>query len=426
MRYDELRRLGTALVATALASAACGDSASSDGGTTDDGASDDSPTTSGEGSEPDGDTGDDGETDGGGETGTDTGGDTDTGEDTGPPPEPETLLLFDNVVFYDGYAETVDEPVPDDVIRLSNALYATRLTQAHLDSIQTILRMQVVIGALCDNYDRIGSVNLAIVPQGAEDYDPGAVDRLELARFITPFMDMNKQPDTVPFEYDLHDVVPILKDESLLADHDLWLELSVFGVPYAANNEVAGCAGRNDTSRGSLALYTDSSEEARQFDLLIPLAISERFNNYAEGASDAVGTTKKTIAFELLEDTDEAQVVFIISNHGANSGGEEYNRREHKVYVDGSLAMVFTPGRESCEPFRMYNTQANGIYGPYPRTDEEWQSFSNWCPGDVIDTRVFSWGPVAAGTHEFVIDVPDAVFADGQGNFPLSLYVQAR
>jgi hypothetical protein len=74
----------------------------------------------------------------------------------------------------------------------------------------------------------------------------------------------------------------------------------------------------------------------------------------------------------------------------------------------------------------MYNTQANGIYGPAPKSDAEWQSFSNWCPGDVIDIRTIAWGPVDAGVHELVIDVPDATFADAQGDFPLSLYLQAR
>ena len=73
-----------------------------------------------------------------------------------------------------------------------------------------------------------------------------------------------------------------------------------------------------------------------------------------------------------------------------------------------------------------FNTQANGIYGQYPRSDEEWQMFSNWCPGDVIDTRIFAWGAAKAGPHEFVIDVPDATFADMQGNFPFSLYVQTE
>ncbi len=339
---------------------------------------------------------------------------------------PANLLLMDSVIFYDGYAATVDEPVPDGIVRLSNALYTTRLSDAQLAMIAPNLQMQVLIGALCDNYDRIGSVQLALVPKGAETYDPAMVERIEVARFITPFMNKNKEPDTVPYEWDIDDVAAILTNAELQAQYDFWIELAVFGVPYAANTEVAGCADRNDVFRGWLALYTDSTNEPADYDRLIPLAIDEAFNNYQEGASDMVGTTRKTVEITLDADTEATQLVLITSNHGANAGGEEYNRREHHVYLDGELALQYRPGRDSCEPFRMYNTQGNGIYGPTPRTDAEWQSFSNWCPGDVIDTRTIQWGAVAAGTHELVIDVPDAEFVGGQGNIPFSLYLQAR
>ncbi len=351
---------------------------------------------------------------------------TGVGESTGAPPEPQLLTLMENIVFYDGYAGLVDEPVPDGVIRHSNALNAVKLTDEQADAIQTTLQLGVVVGALCDNYDRIGSVNLALVPKGAKTYVPAEVSRLELARFITPFMNMNKDPKTVPYQWDANNVVPILKDPELRAEYDMWFELYIFGVPYAANTEVAGCKDRNDTQLGTLLLYTDSTKEAEDFTVLLPLAISEAFNNYAEGASDMVGTTRKTIEFDLKQDTAETQLVLITSNHGANQGGEEYIRRQHYVYVDDALAAYYTPGRDTCEPFRKYNTQGNGIYGPSPKSDAEWQSFSNWCPGDIIDTRIISLGSLGSGPHTFAIDVPDAKFAGGQGDFPFSLYIQAR
>ncbi|WAS90740.1 peptide-N-glycosidase F-related protein [Nannocystis punicea] len=356
-------------------------------------------------------------------------GTTDVGSTTGPdepPPEPESFPVLQDIVFYDGYAATVDEPIPEGVLRHSNALVATRFTDEMLAKVQTTLTLGVIVGALCDNYDRLGSVNLALVPKGAQTYVPAEVDRIEVARFITPFMDMNKHPMTVPYEWQASDLVPIFKDPDLLAEYDFWFELSIFGVPYAANNEVAGCADRNDTQLGTLLLYTDSKKPAPDFGVLVPVAISQDFNNYTEGASDELGTTRKTVTFELPADTADAQLVLITSNHGANAGGEEYIRREHYVYVDGEMVLQYKPGRPSCEPFRPYNTQPNGIYGPYPQSDEDWQSFSNWCPGDVIDTRIIPWGAASAGTHEFVIDVPDATFVDMQGNFPFSLYVQAQ
>jgi hypothetical protein len=114
----------------------------------------------------------------------------------------------------------------------------------------------------------------------------------------------------------------------------------------------------------------------------------------------------------------------ITSNHGANSGGEEYIRRIHNIYFDQNLVLTYTPGEPSCEPYRVYNTQGNGIYGPNPRTDAQWQSFSNWCPGAAIPIREINLGFLNNGAHTFKIDVPAAVFANNEGNFPVSLYLQ--
>lgn len=340
--------------------------------------------------------------------------------------EPISLTIFDEVVFYDGYASVVDEAVPEGVLRLRNDLFTRKLSEAELGAIQSTLKVRVVIGALCDNYDRIGSVALALVPKGRSTYKAEDVQRIEIGRYITPFMDKNRQPDEVPYEYQADHLVPVLHDLELRAQFDLWLELELFGVPYAANNEVAGCANRSDVFRGSVILDSDSSKPAPTWDELIPIAYKQPFNNYQSGASDQMGKTRKTLEFTLDAATADTQLVLITSNHGANSGGEEYVRRDHFVYVDDELVLTYKPGRPSCEPFRKYNTQANGIYGPSPRTDAAWQSFSNWCPGDVIDTRIIPVGPLAAGRHEFVIDVPDAVFSGREGDFPLSLFVQAR
>ncbi len=88
--------------------------------------------------------------------------------------------------------------------------------------------------------------------------------------------------------------------------------------------------------------------------------------------------------------------------------------------------MDYRPGEPTCEPYRIYNTQGNGIYGPTPRTPAQWQSFSNWCPGSVIPIRQIDLGNLTAGPHQFVIDVPAAVFVGQQGYIPVSLYLQGE
>jgi hypothetical protein len=338
-----------------------------------------------------------------------------------------TITIMEDVIFHDGYAALVTSPPPPaNVLMHRNDLAARKLTTAELESIGTSLQMNVTLGALCDNYDRIGNVNMALVPKGQTTYHPDSVQRIELGRFITPFFNKNIQPDTIPYTFNIDNVALLLKEESITSAYDIWIELSVFGVPYAANTQVAGCAGRNDVFKGKLEFVTEGDTSPETTNLLIPIFINQSLNNYQANATDNLGQTVKTILFSVPEKLNDASFFLITSNHGANSGGEEYNRRKHNIYLDNNLILSYTPGRTTCEPFRVYNTQANGIYGQTPKTPEQWQAFSNWCPGDVIDIRKINVGKVQAGTHSFQISVPSAQFVGQQGNIPVSLYLHGK
>jgi len=342
-----------------------------------------------------------------------------------------TISVFDEILFYDGYDSLENlsniAPVPDDVRRISTSLITTKLTEEQLNLLSGDITMEVIIKAACDNYDRIGNVNLAFVPKDAESYVPNQTARIELGRFITPFMNKNRQPDTVPYMYDVPFLTHIFQDQALRAQYDFWIELDIFGVPYAANTEVAGCAGRSDVFYGTLSFTTTTtSNELETDNVLIPLSFKHRLTNYNAGDTDEVGKTIKSISFTVEDDLQDAQFVLITSNHGANSGGEEYNRRWHYIYLNNEEIQTYLPGRTSCEPFRVYNTQGNGIYGFFPRTDAQWQSFSNWCPGDKIDIRIINLGALQAGDYVFKIEVPDARFVNNDGHFPLSVYFQGK
>lgn len=337
-----------------------------------------------------------------------------------------TIKIFDKILFYDGYAKLVSKPLPPGIIRHRNDLIARKLTEQELQSIGTNLSMKVVVKASCDNYDRIGNVNLAFVPKGDTTYIPDSVDRIELGRYITPFMNKNRQPDTVPYNYSINNVASLLKENSIAKSFDIWVELELFGVPYAAQQQVSGCSGRNDVFFGSLDFIIDGSTQQQNNNYLLPLQFKKDLNNYKTSATDTIGKTTRTISFNVPENLTDAVLYLITSNHGANTDGEEYNRRAHYVYMDGKQVLQYVPGSPSCEPFRKYNTQANGIYGYTPRTDAEWQSFSNWCPGAVIPIRTINLGNLSAAEHKFMITVPDAVFNEQQGYIPVSVYLQAK
>lgn len=337
-----------------------------------------------------------------------------------------SYTIYDEIVFYDGYAATVDEPVPSGVTRINNATYTTKLSDALLEDLSLgALTMDVTIGALCDNYDRLGHVYLAFVDKGTTSYVQSEVDRIEIARIITPFMNKNINPTEVPYHFTLDNVSEIFKDSDLLSSYDIWVELEVFGVPYAAQTQVSGCAGRIDVFEGTLVFNVDEGTETyTDSNFILPLSCREDLNNY--NATDVPGETTKIINFTLDTPVENAVLYLITSNHGANSGGEEYERRWHYLYLDDELIHEYIPGGKSCEPWRQYNTQGNGIYGASAKTTRQWLDFNNWCPGDVIPSREVVLGNLSAGNHTIKLDVPDAVFVNGEGYFPISMYIQNR
>lgn len=337
-----------------------------------------------------------------------------------------SYTIYDEVVFYDGYAGTVDEPTPPGVTRINNATFTTKLSSQMVSNLSGgALTMDVTIGALCDNYDRLGHVYLAFVPKGATSYVQAEVDRIEIARIITPFMNKNINPTEVPYHFTLDNVSEIFNDTNLLNQFDIWVELEVFGVPYAANTQVAGCAGRNDVFEGTLVFnVNEGTETYTNSNFILPLSVRKDLNNY--NATDVMGETTRIINFTLDAPVEDAVLYLITSNHGANSGGEEYERRNHFLYLNDELVYKYIPGGKSCEPWRQFNTQGNGIYGATAKTTRQWLDFNNWCPGDVIPNREVNLGNLPAGNHTIKLDIPDAVFMNGEGYFPISMYIQNR
>ncbi|WP_165828281.1 peptide-N-glycosidase F-related protein [Chryseobacterium phosphatilyticum] len=334
--------------------------------------------------------------------------------------------VISQAVYYDGYAATVSQPVPTGLTRLNNARYTRKLTDTELNSFKTTIAMRVTIGALCDNYDRLGEVFLALVPKNQATYtlnDPN-VKRIEVGRYITPFMNKNRTPSEVPYTYNVSNLYSIFHDTELRNTYDIYMELDVFGVPYAANNEVPGCAGRNDVFTGTLTFFSNDSGTATDYNALVPLLTYNALNKY--NSTDVPGETVRIVNFNLPNAVTNANFFVISTPHGANSGGEEYVRRQNYTYIDDVQMLTYTPGGISCEPFRVYNTQGNGIYGATPKTEAGWTSWNNWCPGNSVPIRGFTIPNMTAGNHTLKHTIPTAVFNQNQGDVMLSVYMQGK
>ena len=152
------------------------------------------------------------------------------------------MTFFDDVVFYDGYNETIfgaDEN--DGVLRHRNSLYAVKMTDGQLDAFGETTEMNVTIRPLCDNYDRIGNINLAFVPKGQDSYtiDGEGVERIELGRFITPFMNYHKLPTRVQYSFQVDYLTHLFHDTAMREKYDFWLEFAC--LVYQVLNAVVGC-----------------------------------------------------------------------------------------------------------------------------------------------------------------------------------------
>ena len=360
--------------------------------------------------------------------------------------EPYSLTVFNQAVYYGMYEDMVSEPIPDGAIRNSNSSYGKKLNDEQIDAIGNTLTMTVTMNPLCDNYDRIGNANLAFVPKNSTSYVYGDVQRIELGRFITPFMDKNvTDPNAVPYEFEIDNVTEILHDPVLRAQYDFWVELEVYGYQGAAVNEIAGCAGRNDVWMGTLTFdSTHDPNLTRGLNHFIPLSYKFELKNYVQATetnfqgqgTDELGETERTINFTLAEAVPNAKFYIVTSNHGSGTNGEEYARRTHNIYLDGSAVanrvLQYRPGGVSCVPYSVYNTQFSCVYNicnldgstePRPDTNVAW-NWNNWCPGNKIPIRVADLGDLSAGDHFFKITVPTAQFNNNDGYFPMSVYVQ--
>ncbi|MCT2405938.1 peptide-N-glycosidase F-related protein [Chryseobacterium antibioticum] len=335
--------------------------------------------------------------------------------------------VISQATYYDGYAATVSDPVPAGLIRLSNTRYARKLTDAELNSFKAKIAMRVTIGALCDNYDRLGSVYLSMIPKNQPTYtlSDTNVKRVEVGRYITPFMNKNRSPLEVPYTYDLSNLYSVFHDTGLRNAYDMYMELDVFGVPYAAQTQVAGCSGRIDVFSGTLNFFsTDTGATPTDYNNIVPILTYNTLNNY--NSTNVPGETVRIVNFNLPNAVTNARFYVISTPHGANSGGEEYVRRQNYTYIDDVQMLTYTPGGISCEPYRVYNTQGNGIYGTVPKTLNEWTSWNNWCPGNSVPIRGFTLPNITAGNHTLKHTIPTAVFNQQQGDVYLSVYMQGK
>ncbi len=224
-----------------------------------------------------------------------------------------------------------------------------------------------------------------------ENYIPA----LELMRFFTPFgvrafnnnvkIEGYHWADSVNYKQDITDLLPAMQGE-------VWI--GVFIGNYDKGGHIINL---------ELNYYPDrETEKSRQW-------IAPVFNtlNILEMSGQTYGTMfdgdSLAVTVNIPENLKSLSLRYITTGHGGWGGGDEYNKKENEIFVDGKKVYGFIPWRTDCATYRLYNP-ASGNFGDGLSSSD--LSRSNWCPGTTTNPVYIPLKNISAGVHTFKIAIP--------------------
>lgn len=220
---------------------------------------------------------------------------------------------------------------------------------------------------------------------------------LELMRFFTPFG--IKQYNYIELkDKHWHDIVSYRQDIS-----DLRLALSnkeVFIGTFIGNYDNGG-----HKISMNLTIHPEEESQLNKENIILPL-----FNtvNVMEMAGQEYGTmfnsTKGlTVEFTLDNDIKNARLRYITTGHGGWENGDEFVPKLNTITLDGNSIYSFTPWRQDCGSYRLYNPASGNFSNGLSSSD---YSRSNWCPGMATNPVYIDLGPLKKGKHSIQITIP--------------------
>lgn len=109
------------------------------------------------------------------------------------------------------------------------------------------------------------------------------------------------------------------------------------------------------------------------------------------------------VEFNLDKDLKNAQLRYITTGHGGWENGDEFIPKANSIFVDGKLSFSFTPWRNECGSYRLFNPASGNFADGLSSSD---LSRSNWCPGTVTNPNFISLGDLKAGKHTIQVKIP--------------------
>ena len=110
-----------------------------------------------------------------------------------------------------------------------------------------------------------------------------------------------------------------------------------------------------------------------------------------------------TVTFTLEKDLKNAKLRYITTGHGGWENGDEFVPKKNTIYLDEKEVFHFTPWREDCGSYRLYNPASGNFPNGLSSSD---YSRSNWCPGMATNPVYIDLGDIKAGTHTVQVKIP--------------------
>ena len=141
-----------------------------------------------------------------------------------------------------------------------------------------------------------------------------------------------------------------------------------------------------------------------------PTEVIPLFNttNVMEMAGQEYGTLFNSdkglvVTFTLNKDMKNARLRYITTGHGGWENGDEFVPKRNSIYLDKKEVFHFTPWREDCGSYRLYNPASGNFPNGLSSSD---YSRSNWCPGTSTNPTYIELGDIKAGTHSLQVKIP--------------------
>ncbi len=155
----------------------------------------------------------------------------------------------------------------------------------------------------------------------------------------------------------------------------------------------------------NLSVHSNLESKSKAIQKLLPL-----FNtaNVLEMAGQEYGTLFNTdkgleVSFFLDKEMKNAKLRYITTGHGGWENGDEYLPKKNSIYLDEQLVFHFTPWRQDCGSYRLYNPASGNFVNGLSSSD---YSRSNWCPGTVTNPIYVDLGDLKPGNHKIKVIIP--------------------